>query len=415
MRKIFKTIKKCRISDDKNLKSLINFGNITLTGVFPKKKNSKILSTPLEIVFSEKSKLLQLKHNYNHKYLFGSNYGYKSSLNKSMSNHLRQKYNYLKKKTNLQPKDYILDIGSNDGTFLNFFPSNLNKVGCDPTAKKFKKNYNKKIKIIPKIFNHNIANKLPKKFKLVTAIAMFYDLDDPLSFCKAVEKILDKNGIFHIEIAYLPDIISKLSFDTFCQEHLTYYSLMSFKYLINKTNLEILSYNRNSINGGSINFDLAFKNSIHKKNNKKIQKLINFEKKIQIHKFSKMKSFAKKLIKHKNKITYSLKKIRNKKIYGFGASTKGNVTLQFCKINNKIVNGIYDVNPDKFNCYTPGTNIIIKSEKNIIKDKPDYIIFLIWHFKKTISEKFSKLNLPKTKYIWLFPKLIIKNKVANIK
>ena len=128
-----------------------------------------------------------------------------------------------------------------------------------------------------------------------------------------------------------------------------------------------------------------------------------------------MKSFAKKLIKHKNKITYSLKKIRNKKIYGFGASTKGNVTLQFCKINNKIVNGIYDVNPDKFNCYTPGTNIIIKSEKNIIKDKPDYIIFLIWHFKKTISEKFSKLNLPKTKYIWLFPKLIIKNKVANIK
>ena len=139
MRKIFKTIKKCRISDDKNLKSLINFGNITLTGVFPKKKKFKNTFNSTRNCFFRKSKLLQLKHNYNHKYLFGSNYGYKSSLNKSMSNHLRQKYNYLKKKTNLQPKDYILDIGSNDGTFLNFFSSNLNKVGCDPTAKKFKK------------------------------------------------------------------------------------------------------------------------------------------------------------------------------------------------------------------------------------------------------------------------------------
>ena len=411
MKKIYKTIKKCRISDDKNLKSLIKFSNITLTGVFPKKKNTKIISTPFEIVFSEKSKLLQLKHNYNHKYLFGSNYGYRSSLNKSMINHLRIKHKYLKKKSKLKSKDYILDIGSNDGTFLNFFPRKLKKIGCDPTAKKFKKNYNKNIKIIPKIFNHKVSKNLPNKFKLITAIAMFYDLNDPLSFCKAVEEILDKDGIFHVEIAYLPDIVSKLSFDTFCQEHLTYYSLKSFKYLINQTNLKIVNYNRNSINGGSINFDLAFKNSIHKTNKKKIRNLVNYERRIKIDKLSNLKIFAKKLTKLQKQITDRLIKIKNKKVYGFGASTKGNVTLQFCKINHKTMNAIYDVNPEKFNCYTPGTNILIKNEKYIVKDKPDYILFLIWHFKKTILEKFKKFKLKNTKYIWLFPKLIIKRNI----
>ena len=253
MGKIYSTIKKCRISPDKNIKKIIDFGNISLTGVFPKKKNTKIKITPLTLVFSEESKLLQLKHNYNHKYLFGNNYGYRSSLNKSMIEHLNFKYKYLLKKANIKKNDNILDIGSNDGTFLNFFSKSINKTGCDPTANKFKKNYQKGTKILPKIFdNKSLKFFKNKKFKLVTSIAMFYDLKNPLIFCKLVEKILNKNGIFHVEIAYLPDIISTLSFDTFCQEHLTYFSFTSFNYLINQTNLKIINYNRNSINGGSI-------------------------------------------------------------------------------------------------------------------------------------------------------------------
>ena len=413
MTKIYTSIKKCRISSDTKLKKVINFGSIKLTGVFPRKKNKKIKSTPLKLVFSEKSKLLQLKHNYNHKYLFGSQYGYRSGLNKSMVKHLKTKYFYLKKKKKLKKNDYVLDIGSNDGTFLNFFHKNIKKYGCDPTAKKFKKYYSKDVKIIPKIFNNNIANSMNKKFKLITAIAMFYDLEDPIIFCKNIEKILDKNGIFHVEVAYLPDIISELSFDTFCQEHLTYFSLHSFKYLIQNTRLKIIDYHRNSINGGSINFDIVHKDSKLKKNHKKLEKLEISEKKIRIHKYKTYIDFAKKLTKLKNQITMKLKKIKNKKIYGFGASTKGNVILQFCKINSKIMNGIYDINHDKFNCYTPGTNILIKNEKYIVKDKPDYIIFLIWHFKKTILEKFSKLDLPNTKYVWFFPKLIFKKKIFN--
>ena len=114
------------------------------------------------------------------------------------------------------------------------------------------------------------------------------------------------------------------------------------------------------------------------------------------------------MIKLKKQINNEFEKIKSKKIYGFGASTKGNVALQLCNLDNKIFNGIYDVNTEKFNCYTPKTNILIKSEKEIIKDKPDYIVFLIWHFKKTILEKFKKFKLKNTKYIWLFPKFKIK-------
>ena len=403
MKKIYERVKKCRISDDRNLKSIINFGSIKLTGVFPSKKKQKIQSTPMELVFSKKSKLLQLKHNYNYKNLFGLQYGYRSGLNNSMIKHLKNKYQYLNKKIKLKKNDNILDIGSNDGTFLNFFSKKINKIGCDPTAIKFRRFYSKEIKIIPKLFNANTMNYLNKKFKLITAIAMFYDLDDPLSFCKNIEKILDKDGIFHLEIAYLPDIISELSFDTFCQEHLTYFSLHSFEYLINQTNLKIINFHRNSINGGSINFELAHKNSKYKINYKKLKKLRNSERRKKIDDYKTYLNFGKKLSKLKKQISFKLHKIKNKKIFGFGASTKGNVTLQFCKINDKIMSGIYDINRDKFNCYTPGTNILIKDEKYILSDKPDYIVFLIWHFKK--------FNLKNTNYIWLFPKLIIKRKI----
>ena len=407
----FKKIKKCRISHDRNLKRILNLGSMSLTGFFPKKKE-KVLSTPVEIVFSNQSKLLQLAHTYNSKLLFGSHYGYRSGLNKSMIAHLEDKYFKLKKLTKIKKNDNILDIGSNDGTFLNFFSININRHGCDPTAKKFKRFYDKKIKIYPNLFGNSFVRKAKgKKFKIVSCIAMFYDLDDPLKFCKLVEKILHKDGIFHVEVAYVPDILKTLSFDTFCQEHLTYFSLYSFEYLIKQTNLQIVDYERNSVNGGSINFNLSFKSSRHKPKFKKLESLRSFEKKNKTNELSTYRKFAKKIIQLKKRTQQEIKKLNNKNIYGFGASTKGNVTLQYLGFNKKNMKAIYDINPDKFRSYTPGTNIPIVNEKKIILDKPDYIVFLIWHFKKTILQKFKKLNLKKTKYIWIFPKFLIKNKI----
>ncbi len=407
MNKTYKKIKYCRISKDRNLYNVGKIGPLTLTGTFLKNQKDEIPITPVDMVFSRKSFLLQLKHNYNQSLLFGENYGYRSSLNQTMKNHLVKKSKNISKILNFSKGDAILDIGSNDGTFLNSFSNNLVKYGVDPTSKKFKKYYNKDIKVIPSIFNSKIFKKNTTKFKFISSIAMFYDLADPMLFCDDVSKILHQDGIFHIEIAYLPDILNKFSFDTFCQEHLTYFSFLSFKYLIDKTPFKIIDFERNSINGGSINFNLAFKKSKWKSQNSKIKKIISNEKKNNIHKTKTYLDYFKKIELNSKKINLFLKKLKrdNKKVYALGASTKGNVILQMCKLNDNIIKGVYDINPYKFGRFTPGSKIIIKNEKEIYKDNPDYLLLLIWHFKKTLKIKLKKFQKTKSKFIWPFPKL----------
>ena len=409
---LFNKIKKCRISDDKNLIKIGKLGDFSLTGTFNRKKKKFEKKTPIELVFSQKSKLLQLAHNYNEKKLFGKNYGYRSNLNQSMVSHLKKKRDSLIKIAKPQKNDLILDIGSNDGTLLNLFTNKFKRFGVDPTARKFKKYYQNDIKIIPKILKNNILGK-NKKFKLITSVAMFYDLRNPLSFCKQVENYLDKNGIFHVEVAYLPDILKLFSFDTFCQEHLTYFSFTSFNNLIKQTNLKIIDYQRNGINGGSINFNIAFKNSKYKSKKFKLKQLLNLENKLGVDSPKTLKKFYKDLIYKAQKINTTILEIKkkNKKIYGYGASTKGNVLLQLCNLDSSLIDGIYDINREKFNLFTPGSNIKIISEKKIKLNQNDYILLLIWHFKKSILQNFKKYNFKNTKYIWPFPTVRISKKL----
>lgn len=420
--KLFTKIKTCRISNDKNLITVFNFGKLFLTGIFPKKKKKLKNRTPVKVVFSNKSKLLQLKHNYNEKKLFGDNYGYRSGLNQSMVYHLKKKSIILKKFINSSDDNkknrFILDIGSNDGTFLNFFSKKFKRIGLDPSANKFKQYYQKDIKIIPNILKENtFSNKFNKKFTLISAIAMFYDLKEPKIFLKTLSRLLNNNGLIHIEIAYLPDIIRNNIFDTFCQEHLTYYSVHSFKYLLDQTDLIIQDFGTNSINGGSMWFNIIKINnsnffSLTKKTKLKINNQIKYEKKIGIDKIRTYYTFFNRIKKNITKIRNNLKKLKKRKkiIYGYGASTKGNVLLQTTDISSKIFNCILDVNKEKFNTYTPGTNILIRDENYLMIKKPDYIFVLIWHFQETIAKKLNNFLRSGGKIIIPFPKYrIIKN------
>ena len=403
----YQSIKKCRISKKKDLISVGNFRKMPLTGVFPKNKNQKVLSLPFEVVYSKSSKLLQLKHNYNTKLLYGSNYGYRSGLNPVMENHLKDKASFLKKIIRYKKKLPILDIGSNDGTFLNSF-NGMNIYGVDPTIKKFKKNYKKNIKTIPYTFEKGYKRLSKKKFKLITAVAMFYDLKDPEYFVNKIKKILDKNGIFHIEVAYLPEIIKGFSYDTFCQEHYEYYSLLTLNFLFNKTNMKILDFGFNDINGGSIWLNISHLNSNFKSKAFKLEKQLSYEIKNKIDKPATYKKYFKKVFNHAKKINLIVNKIKpkNKTIYGFGASTKGNVLLHLSKIDNKLLNGIFDVNKEKFNKFTPSTKIKILDEKKLKKEKVDFILLLIWHFKGFVIKKIKKLN-KNIKIIIPFPRIKI--------
>ena len=402
---ICKTIQKCRISKRKDLITVGKFKGMSLTGIFPKNKKQKIPYLPFQVVFSKSSKLLQLKHNYKSEILYGNNYGYLSSLNPVMVRHLKEKSLFLKKKIKLTNKSSILDIGSNDGTFLGFF-NGPNLIGVDPSIKKLKAHYKKGIKKVPTTFEKGYPFIKKKKFKLITAIAMFYDLEDPVLFTEKIKTILEQDGIFHIEIAYLPEIIKTFSYDTFCQEHLEYYSLISLNYLFNKTEMKIIDFGFNKINGGSIWLNITHKKSKFKENHIKIEKQIKYEIKKKINKKETYKKYFNEVFKHGKEINSIIKKIKNRKktIYAFGASTKGNVLLQNSRLNNKLISGIFDVNKKKFNKYTPHNKIKILDEEKLKKTRVDYVLLLIWHFKGYVINKIKKLNR-KTKVIIPFPKI----------
>lgn len=399
-------IKNCRSCKSKNLINLYSLGKQTLTGIFPPKKNVNITRGSLNVVICRNCKLMQLDKNFDPIEMYGDNYGYMSSLNKSMISHLYLKALNLKKKYKLKTGN-ILDIGSNDGTFLSFFNKKLKLFGCDPTIKKFKKYYRNDIIKIPEFFSADLFK--DKKFKLITSISMFYDLPDPSSFAKQINSILDKNGIWHIELSYMPMMVKNRSYDTICHEHLEYYSLKSLKYLLDRSDLKIINLSFNQINGGSIEIDVAKKKSRFKECQYLINWVLESEKLNHYNDISKHKQFFKECINHKillKKLLISLRK-ENKKIIGYGASTKGNVLLQFCNIDSKLIECIAEVNKFKFNKYTPGTKIKIISEKKAMLKKPDYIFVLPWHFKDHIIKREHKFLKKGGKLIFPLPDIEI--------
>ena len=400
---LFTPIKHCRISKKKDLINIAKFPLMGLTGTFPVSKKTKIIKTPLEIVFSKNSKLLQLKHNYKPEILYGENYGYRSGLNPVMINHLRKKADFLK--TKIKKKSQILDIGANDGTFLNFFNNKYNTFAIDPTLKKFGKFHKNTNRKISETFLKGIKKIRSKKFDLITAIAMFYDLEDPEKNLKKIRNILNYNGVFHMEVAYLPTIIKNFSYDTFCQEHYEYYSLISLKNLIEKVNMKIDDFGFNSINGGSIWLNIKNNKVNHCK---KLNKYIDLEYKEKIHLPQTYIKYFKKVFKHASSLKKTIQKLkkRNNLIYGYGASTKGNVLLQLAKLNAKEITKIVDVNPYKFGRITPVSNIEIAKEKELNSKKIKYVLLLIWHLKNHSLKKIKNIN-KKLKIIIPFPKIKI--------
>jgi len=401
---VIKKIKKCRSCGSKKLIGLLKLGNQYLTGIFPSSKETKITYGPLEISkcnSGTECNLVQLSHEYNFNELYGKNYGYRSGLNKSMSDHLKSKIKYvINKYSFLNKEPLIVDIGSNDATTLKSYPKNKYKLfGFDPTAKKFKKYYPKYIKYCSDFFSFKKFVRIFKKRRaeIITSFSMFYDLERPIEFMRDIYNTLSTDGIWIFEQSYLPSMIKTMSFDTICQEHLEYYTLHQVKYMCDASNFKIIDLEFNNINGGSFCVTVAKKNSKYKEKIKLINKIINNEQKNGYIDGSVWKKFNLKIDKVSKNILNFFKKSKknNKKIMGLGASTKGNVLLQYLKLNEKNIIKIGDVNTDKHGKFTPGTNIPIVSEKEVLKNNADYYFVLPWHFKSFFlnSKQFKNKKL----------------------
>lgn len=392
---MIKPIDRCRICGNKDLVPVLSLGDQFLTGVFPKSPTERITCGPLDLVKCHGKGacgLLQLRHSYPSNEMYGVNYGYRSGLNQSMVRHLQSKVEGLLSKTTLSDGDLVLDIGSNDGTLLSFYPETLTLAGIDPTSAKFRQYYKPHIKVVADFFSaQTFAQHFDRKAKIITSIAMFYDLDDPISFVRQIAEVLADDGIWHFEQSYMPQMLKQNAYDTVCHEHLEYYGLQQIKWMMDQCGLTILDVELNDVNGGSFAVTVAKSKTKLRANEANVSALLEEETNAALDTLIPYEQFKNRVFHHRTQLLDLLSKIKRDQqlLLGYGASTKGNVILQFCGLTTDDVPFIAEVNPDKFGSYTPGTNIPIISEVEAHAMNPDYLLAMPWHFRSNLLERES--------------------------
>jgi hypothetical protein len=367
----------------------------------------------MELLWCPDSGLLQLGHSFEPTEMYGDNYGYRSGLNQSMVNHLTNKVYQLERIYCPGPGDVVLDIGSNDATTLKAYKTKgLKRVGIDPTGNKFRSSYMDDIKLVPEFFSETAYKAIEKnkKAKIITSIAMLYDLEDPVEFARQVEAVLDDEGVWHMEQSYLPSMLRMNSYDTICHEHLEYYSLTVLQNILDASGLKIIDVEMNNINGGSFAVSAVKRgNRSFAENRAVIDWVIEQEGRMGLDTPRPYRQFEESVFRHRKDLRrlIGVLKADGKKIVGYGASTKGNVLLQFCRFSTRDIVAIAEVNSDKFGRFTPGTHIPIVPEAEARAMRPDYFLVLPWHFKESILRREQEYIFQGGKLIFPFPEIEI--------
>ncbi len=386
----YKKIDSCRICGNEQLVKVLDLGEQMLTGVFPRSLDAKVTVGPLQLVKCHREDgvshcgLIQLAHSYNLEEMYGENYGYRSGLNKSMVAHLHGKVKKILETVSLSGQDIVVDIGSNDSTTLQAYPNGPRLVGIDPTGVKFHTFYPPHISLIPDFFSAALfqASFPNQKAKVITSFSMFYDLEDPMAFMQQVHDVLADDGIWVFEQSYMPTMLDTNSYDTVCHEHLEFYALHQIKWMTDKVGFKILDVEFNDINGGSFSVSVAKANGDFTVT-PSVQAILDDEVAKGLHTLLPYKAFAERVEQTKLDLLAFIKKAHqeNKTVSALGASTKGNVLLQYCGLTSDEVEFVGEVNEEKYDCFTPGSSIPIIRQHRLLEQKPDYLIVLPWHFR----------------------------------
>jgi hypothetical protein len=388
---LYREIADCRLCYGKNLVDVFDLGEQALTGIFPRSAREEVAAGPLRLTKCGDCHLVQLRHNYDLSQLYGETYGYRSGLNQSMVQHLQNKVARIRSRAELAAGDLVVDIGANDSTLLQAYPSNLTLVGVDPSGPKFQRFYPPHIRLIPDFFSAELVKKVypAKRAKVITSIAMFYDLERPQDFVDQVAGLLDEQGLWVFEQSYLPFMLETNSYDTVCHEHLEYYGLAQIKRMLDKAGLKIVDVEFNDVNGGSFSVTAAPRKSKHAEASALLEGTLANETKLGLAGLEAYRSFAGRAAEHKRELTRLLQGLKNagKRVFGYGASTKGNVLIQYCGIGPELVPCIAEVNEDKFGSFTPRSRIPIVSEAEARGKNPDYFIVFPWHFRAGILRR----------------------------
>jgi SAM-dependent methyltransferase len=410
----------CRVCGSKSLTQVVSLGYQYLQGSFVN-PNKEIPSTrKIECALvrcnpeldENACGLLQMKYSVPPEILYNV-YWYRSGTNNTMRTHLKEMVNEILD-TIKSKSGSVLDIGCNDGTQLSYYPESFEKFGIDPSdiateitgATIFQDTFPLKR------FEQELDGKL---FDVITSIAMFYDLEKPVEFVKDIKNSLSSSGVWVFEMSYMPDMLMNNSYDTICHEHLEYYSLTVLENILQRGGMKIFKVSLNKINGGSIRC-YSTHDGYNKYDNKEDSNYI-FELKqkefdLELDTDKPYQKFGVHINVESEKLNRLIKELKSegKSIHVYGASTKGNTILQYCKLNNTLIDYAADRNPEKFGSYTLGTNIPIISEEESRAMNPDYYLVLPWHFKQEFLEREKEALDKGTGFIFPLPTLDIYKK-----
>lgn len=350
--------------------------------------------------------LLQMEHTVPPEVLYSA-YWYRSGTNQTMRDHLRGIVT-----TSLAMLDrtsgIVLDIGCNDGTLLANYPEAFLRIGVDPSD--VAQQVLQPAVIIQDVFpSAELVTFLDKRqCDIITSIAMFYDIEDPVGFSRSIASILAPQGIWVFEMSYMPTMLQMNSYDTICHEHLEYYSLAVIEYIMKRAGLKIFNVEQNTINGGSLRCYAIHENNFTYRadafgHNLREMRQAEFD--LELDTDKPYRNFQDHINVHREELTKVLKALKKQKksIHIYGASTKGNTILQWCGIDNRMIDVAAERNPDKYGAFTLGTDIPIVSEAESRAMKPDYYLVLPWHFKEEILKREAETLASGIKFIFPLP------------
>jgi SAM-dependent methyltransferase len=408
----------CRVCGSSSLKKVIDLGPQYLQGSFvkPGKEMPSTRKIDCSLVRCNPQEdenacgLLQMEHSVPSEILYAA-YWYRSGTNNTMRNHLKDIVDSVANTIPNIKHPLVLDIGCNDGTLLGYYPKNFIKYGCDPSdvAQEVKE-----ATVVQDIFPSEELFKMleGKKLDVITSIAMFYDLEDPVSFVKGISRFLAAKGVWVFEMSYMPRMLELDSYDTICHEHLEFYSLAVLEKILAMGDMKIFKISFNEINGGSIRCYATHKdNSRHdsKENYQLINEIRHKEFDLELDTDKPYDAFQQRIEVLKTVLHKLLVDLKNegKKVHVYGASTKGNTILQWCNIDHNLVEYAAERNPDKYGARTLGTDIPIISEEESRAMNPDYYLVLPWHFKAEFMEREKEALDKGTGFIFPVPRVEI--------
>lgn len=400
---------KCRVCQSKKLKSILNLGLQPWGNDFIQiSENRRSDLYPLNFVICEDCMTSQIDYTIPKEKMF-IDHSYMSGTTKTLKNHFQEVGKEILKLNKLDQNDYILDIGGNDGTFLEFFKEkNVNVLNVDSGKAQSDLSNKNGIECINNFFNEQLSNKIISKkgkAKVIHGSGIFFHLEELKSVFKGIKNLLNEDGSLVAEFIYLPSMIKNLAFDQIYHEHLLYYCLHSFQKLLDQFELEIVSAKLFDIHGGSCVAHIKHKNKSDLDDS--IKNLLKLEKEEGFLDFKVYQDFGNKVKDLKIQITDLIKNlnIQKKKIYALGAPVKGTTLLNYFELNEKNLECAVEINKHKFNTFYPGTKIPVLNQDDV-KD-PDYYLFLSWNFKDEIISKMSNYVDKGGKFIVPFPKIEI--------